>query len=295
MRKLAIDLGIAVVWFYGEPGHGRGLVDAMSSFDCKLQLRHEILTNDSWFETAEGMVVFLKKYFENDSSKEHTLLDAAEIAKVRQEERGEFKLEPCRVFHVIAFNNDGCFAKVLFFRDTNIISNIFNSDAKNNESSDVDDDDEDEIHEEFRLNHDTVFELIEPGTYIGMRSPTNAIETFFIAEVIQKGIAENNIYDTNGHHILSGERYAEVRYLQRYEQKRKFVKYQRPKKEQFILIHVAEVFVTNVALDEDLCMDIRVYSWKCGADGCYHQMWQVSCRRQGMLTQGPAPDPKSKV
>ena len=40
---------------------------------------------------------------------------------------------------------------------------------------------------------------------------------------------------------------------------------------------------------------IRVYSWKCGADGCYRQMWQVSCRRQVMLTQGPAPDPKSKV
>ena len=40
---------------------------------------------------------------------------------------------------------------------------------------------------------------------------------------------------------------------------------------------------------------IRVYSWKCGADGCYRQMWQVSCRRHGMLTQGPAPDPKSKV
>ena len=28
---------------------------------------------------------------------------------------------------------------------------------------------------------------------------------------------------------------------------------------------------------------------------CYRQMWQVSCRKQGMLTQGPAPDPKSKV
>ena len=42
-------------------------------------------------------------------------------------------------------------------------------------------------------------------------------------------------------------------------------------------------------------INIRVYSWKCGADGCYRQMWQVSCRRQGMLTQGPAPDPKSKV
>ena len=39
---------------------------------------------------------------------------------------------------------------------------------------------------------------------------------------------------------------------------------------------------------------IRRYPWKWWVDGYYHQMWQVSCRRQGMLTQGPAPDPKSK-
>ena len=53
MRKLAIDLGIKVIWLYGKPGHGRGLVDVMSFFGCKLQLRNEIITHDSWFESAE--------------------------------------------------------------------------------------------------------------------------------------------------------------------------------------------------------------------------------------------------
>ena len=61
MKKLASEFGITIVWFYGEPGHGRGLVDAMSSFGCKQQLRHEIVTNDNWFDNAESMVDFLSK------------------------------------------------------------------------------------------------------------------------------------------------------------------------------------------------------------------------------------------
>ena len=49
MKKIAMDFGITVVWFYVEPGHGCGLVDAMSSFGCKQKLCHKIITNDSWF------------------------------------------------------------------------------------------------------------------------------------------------------------------------------------------------------------------------------------------------------
>ena len=63
------------VWYYGEPGHGRGLVDTMSSFGCKQQLRHEIVTNDSWFQNA-------------DNSKEYHLVDAAETANIRAKRRG---------------------------------------------------------------------------------------------------------------------------------------------------------------------------------------------------------------
>ena len=57
------------------------------------------------------------------------------------------------------------------------------------------------------MNHDTVFELVEPGTYVGKRSPTNAIESFYIVEIQNKGIAKENLTDENGHHILSGEQY----------------------------------------------------------------------------------------
>ena len=36
----------------------------------------------------------------------------------------------------------------------------------------------------------TVFKLQEPGTFVGLHSPPNAIESFFIAQILSKGLAE---------------------------------------------------------------------------------------------------------
>ena len=110
----------------------------------------------------------------------------------------------------------------------------------------------------FSLNHHTIFELVDPGTFVGIWSPPNTIESFFIVEVFNKGVAQEGMSDANGHYILSGEQYAEVGYLQKKDEKR-VVRYHCPKKQQNIYNHVAEVFVTNVALDEDLSMDIYEY------------------------------------
>ena len=56
IRKLAMKYKVKMMWFYGEPGHGRGLVDDMSSFGCKGPLRQMIINKDKWFDTAEEMV-----------------------------------------------------------------------------------------------------------------------------------------------------------------------------------------------------------------------------------------------
>ena len=109
------------------------------------------------------------------------------------------------------------------------------------------------------LNQDTIFELVAPGTYVGIRSPPNAIEPFFIVEVFSKGIAKEALCDASGYSILSGEQYAEVGYLQKQDEKKRIVRYQHPKIQESIFIHRAEIFVTNVALNGDLCMDIYEY------------------------------------
>ena len=206
------------------------------------------------WECRENGVSFLKEHFVNDDSKEHYLIDDTETAQVRKQKRGDFNLEPCKKYHVIAVDSDDTFSKSMFFRDVRIES-LFRS-------GDVDEfnvDDEYDYEKAFALNHDTVFELAEPGTYVVMRNPTDATESLFIAEVQNKGIAKENLTDENGHHILSGEQYLEIVYLQKKEQKKAKVKYQHPKKYKLISIHTAEVFITNVALDENLCMDLNEY------------------------------------
>ena len=120
---------------------------------------------------------------------------------------------------MIAVDSDGTFSKSLLFRDVRIESLFHYGDVDEQRIDEFDVDDEYDCEEGFALNHDTVFELVKPRTYVGMRSPTNAIESFLIAEVQNKGIAKENLTDENGHHILSGEQYLEIVYLQKKEQK----------------------------------------------------------------------------
>ena len=87
MKKIAAEFGITVVWFYDEPWYGPGLVDAMSSFGCKQQLRHDIVTNDAWFANAEKMVQFLTKYFSNYSSKEYFVFMLRKLLKSEQKKK----------------------------------------------------------------------------------------------------------------------------------------------------------------------------------------------------------------
>ena len=92
---------------------------------------------------------------------------------------------------------------------------------------------------EIEINQDTLFELVEPGTYNGLRSPSNAIGPFFVAEVNNQGKANESISDSFGHNILAGEKFAKVFYLQHHEQKKNMVKYQRPKKQRSVNIRIA--------------------------------------------------------
>ena len=51
----------------------------------------------------------------------------------------------------------------------------------------------------------------------------------------------------------------------------------------------------TICWELDLISGFFVFFLVDGLGGWNQQMWLVSCRRQGMLTQGPAPDPKCKL
>ena len=60
LMELAKKYNIQIIFFYGEAGHGRSLIDAKAWFGSKGPLRKEIVTNDAWFSNADEMHSFLR-------------------------------------------------------------------------------------------------------------------------------------------------------------------------------------------------------------------------------------------
>ena len=82
LLAIAKKYNIRIDFFYGEAGHGRGLIDAMAWFGCKGPLRKSIITEDKWYANAEEMVTFLKTNIQAvDKSKEYHIVDQDVTAK----------------------------------------------------------------------------------------------------------------------------------------------------------------------------------------------------------------------
>ena len=215
-----------------------------------------------WFRSALSMVEFLLEYFCEDDSKKHYFIDERKLAVERRSEKKEFVVRPCRAYHLIAVSNEGKFEKRLYYKgeDLNkIFSRIEGQSSKIlDEHEEVED--EDFNADGFALDTSTVAELVQVGTYVAIRSDLGrSLESFFLVEVQETGIANKNMQDDAGHCIVEGERYALVLYLDKSLETKKYVKYVRPKKNNLVLIHMTEVFATNVLLDVNLKMDIAEY------------------------------------
>ena len=267
MQKLAEELGITIGWFYGEPGHGRGVIDAMSSFGTKGPLRQRILATDDWFHDANEMCEFLNAYFAHDETKEHHLIEASTLAKQRRRKQPEpHPIKGCRKFHLIAVDSNGTFTTVPYIQDEKYIINLdFSSEdlqlPTDFDSFDSDGDDDDEEYEltpAEDIQESTLFKLIRPGSFVALRSPPNSVEPYYIAEVQEKGMAIENLRDNFGHCIVQGEQFATIRYLDRGSEslKKGTVKFQRQRKDADVFIHLAEILATNIELNESLTMKI---------------------------------------
>ena len=58
MKNMAESHNISIYWFYGEPGHGCGVVDAISYFGCKTALKCAIVNDDRLFGNAEEIKAY---------------------------------------------------------------------------------------------------------------------------------------------------------------------------------------------------------------------------------------------
>ena len=106
-HSLAVKMQKKIVSFYGTSGHGKGLVDAMSSFGVKAPIRRAVLTEDFSYRNAKDIFDYLTLLFGNDINKHYILLDGDEIQDVKNSVSGSYKIKKCRSLHMISYFPDG--------------------------------------------------------------------------------------------------------------------------------------------------------------------------------------------
>ena len=107
--KLAKEIRIPIILYYGVNGHGRGLIDAMSGFGVESPLRKKIVTEDFCFEKAAELEVFLKKEFQGDERKIYETIEVNILDEKRKVRGDSLKIPGCRKARMISFAVDGSY------------------------------------------------------------------------------------------------------------------------------------------------------------------------------------------
>ena len=110
-RALAAEIGMTIIIYFGINGHGRGLVDACSSFGVKGPLRRAIITRDYYYETPDDLIEFFDQEQLDKSPTEchyYARLDSSDWSKKRKS-RPELVIKGCQKTRMISFFPDGTF------------------------------------------------------------------------------------------------------------------------------------------------------------------------------------------
>ena len=143
-----------IVCYYGSSGHGRGLVDGMSSWGVKNPLRKEIINNDFYMNSAEDMVDLFK-----GKQTESSQFDRMYYTEIKQDiynshtKPDALPINGSQKMHCIAFHPDGT---VLTSRDICDCDECFAGNLNNCEYEGFEDDsDMDEADDEDDIEIDT--------------------------------------------------------------------------------------------------------------------------------------------
>ena len=93
LQNLSVKLDKTIIWYYGVPGHGRGLVDGMSGFGVKTPLRKAIIVNDFFYECAGELTTFLLEKFNGDNSKYYKEFDSKTLNASRNSCKSTLKTQ----------------------------------------------------------------------------------------------------------------------------------------------------------------------------------------------------------
>lgn len=271
-RDLAKKTGKTFIVLYGASGHGRGLVDGMSSFGVKTPLRKEIITNDFYWNNACELVQLFNDIGMSSETKIYSELKKCDI--INQEKPESYPIPGNTKRHMIVFNTD---RTVLHKRDICDCDNCLigkidvckydeNDKKTSNSDDDSDDDSEDlddeDLDNELSMQVEMTIEIVREhriGKVISLKAPAEVGESFYLVVVDAVKTAETNIFDAYNHHVQSGSTYFECYYLNIADKRSRYIKYKKLTTKVFVdPVHVLHPYV---AISDDFVLDASEKQW----------------------------------
>ena len=277
---LAKFLGKKIIVYYGAAGHGRCLVDGMSSWGVKNPLRKLIIIADFWWLHASQLVkLFHDKGFQCEN-RDYSELTVDYIQSFPKDSAK--KIPGCTKYHMIVFNPDntfeckedlcecdmcftGLFGKCMYGEnddgenndEENDDGDEEDDDAEDKDPGDDDDDDDDGVND---LRFDMLCEMMEPGKIIALRTHELERQSFYLVsinEVVRNSPVD--AFDCFNHCINKGDNYISCVYLEIDTVTKRYVKYRRCSSKVFVL--PGEVLSPFVDISEDLVLKMDEKQW----------------------------------
>ena len=259
LQKLSKEFNLRIIRTYGAAGHGKGAIDGMSSFGVKNVLRKDIVTHDIFFNKSEDIIDYLTIKCSQFNYKH---LPSDEIVKSRAAQNDSMIIQDCMKQHLLVFMpNEPVFCKEYLCSCNCCLQFNFKEclegDAPLYDDAVCNDEYGDDEGEHDALKSEQVFDFLHVPSFITLFSG-NQNEPLYFVNVTEKGTAHEDLSDSYGHYITSGEKYLKGFYLKMSRSKKidkkKFQILPTP-----IVFAPDEVFDTYVDISDDLHLDVQSF------------------------------------
>ena len=268
LQRLANEFNLRIFRTYGAAGHGKGVIDAMSSVGVKNVLRKDIITHDVFFNTSEDIQNHLS--FKNPHFY-YTAISPANLTSERQAFNSSIELANCMKQHMIVsipygeiiYKENLCdctsclqlkFSDFFYIQvspdydcDTSTVNELESEDGQSNGGDEIID------------RNQQVFDFVEVPSYVSLITG-NIVEPLYFVKITEKGIAEKDMYDPYDHFIGKGEWYFKAEYLKQTSSRKLNFK-------QFEVLHTDiiispdAIFDTHVDINDDsMQINVNLYN-----------------------------------
>ena len=210
-QKLADDFNLCIIHIYRASGHGKGVIDAISSFGAKNILTHNIIVQDVSFTNSDSIVNYLATKKPDYS---FTHVPALEVVTKCNAPHTPKEIKDCMKQHMVFQSNKVVILKKYLSECNPCRKFEFdNCERQVEKDQNLDVEIEDYYFAKDNGSQDEqIFDFVDIPSFVTLLTGANA-EPLCFFKVIDKEIADGTLTDKWGHIISPKARYFTYHYI----------------------------------------------------------------------------------